>query len=67
MRDPEALPPFLTVAQVCDLLQVSRSTLLQWRRREIGPQPTRMGPRTLRYQRDEVLAFIRDRDSRERP
>jgi DNA-binding transcriptional MerR regulator len=42
-------------------LAVSAETLRLWRRRGIGPPYVRVGPRLVRYLRDDLASFIRSR------
>lgn len=47
--------------QLCQLLSVSEATVDRWLRTDPSfPQPRRLGPGTIRWRRDEVMAFIRD-------
>jgi len=47
----------LTVAEVCGLLRVSRSTLKRWIDRGLAPRPLRVG-RTLRFRRADLDLFV---------
>ena len=44
--------------EVMDLLQISEATLYRWQREGIIPQPVSLGPRSKRWPRDEIEAFI---------
>lgn len=44
----------LTREETAHLCRVSVSTLERWARAGIGPKPIKMGPRLVRYIRDEV-------------
>jgi predicted DNA-binding transcriptional regulator AlpA len=44
------------------MLGVARQTLAGWRARHIGPPYVALTPRSLRYRRSELLAFIRARE-----
>lgn len=46
--------------QVSVVLQIPVPTLYQWRHRGIGPKAIRVG-RHLRYTRDDLEAWLRDR------
>jgi len=39
--------------------RISTPTAERWAAQGIGPQPIRIGPRLLRYRRDEVEAWLR--------
>lgn len=49
---------FLTEREVATLLAVKPETLAVWRHRRVGPPFVRLGPRTPRYRRSEVLAWV---------
>ncbi len=50
---------WVTRNQVADILQVSIATLERWGRSGIGPKAYRLaGQRLLRYDADEVSAFV---------
>ena len=51
---------YLTVQQLADLLQVSVSTIYQWRHQGAGPRGLRVG-RYLRFPLREVEAFLEKR------
>ncbi|MGH4013153.1 MAG: helix-turn-helix transcriptional regulator [Pseudonocardiaceae bacterium] len=51
----------LTARQVAELLGVSLWTLRKWTRDGLGPQPHRLGPRAIRYSREDVNAWLRSR------
>lgn len=55
----------LTRQEYADLARVHRDTVKRWARQGIGPQPRKIGPRLVRYRRDEVLAYLRDGERRE--
>lgn len=44
--------------EVMDLLQISEATLYRWQREGLIPQPVSLGPRSKRWPRDEIEAFI---------
>ena len=56
---------FLSKAQTAALLKVSVRTLERWARAGIGPSPRKHGPRLVRYDSDEVLAYRRDGEPQE--
>jgi len=49
----------LTAPETADLLRMSVETLKRWRRQDIGPKATRVGPRAIRYDRAEVERWLR--------
>ncbi|MGW1503748.1 helix-turn-helix transcriptional regulator [Streptomyces mirabilis] len=49
----------LTKAQTAELLDISVRTLERWGRAGFGPKPQKHGPRLVRYDEDEVLAYRR--------
>ncbi len=56
--DPNTLPPFLSTAQVADLLGVSPGTLRQWRHHRTGPAYIRLNGGPCRYERSVLLAYL---------
>ena len=52
----------LTVAQLCDRLQVKVDTVYQWNRRGTGPKFIRVG-RHLRYRVSDVDAWEKEHES----
>lgn len=58
---PHESNQFLTPDQVADLLQVPKGTLYGWRYKGVGPPASRVG-RHLRYRRDGVLQWLRERE-----
>lgn len=57
MTTEATLPPFLTIQELAEHINVPRSTIYQWRYRHQGPDSLKFG-RTVRYRRDEVLAWL---------
>jgi hypothetical protein len=53
------LPELWTTAEVAALLKVNRSTLSRWRSLGIGPRVTWLSPSIPRYQRADVVAWLR--------
>lgn len=49
---------YLTPGQLAEMLKVSESTLRRWRREGIGPTPTFLSQRTVRYDKDNVTAWL---------
>lgn len=53
---------WLTTAEVVELTNVSRHTLLAWNRREDGPLSAhKVGPRMLLWKRSDVVKLLRRR------
>lgn len=55
----------LTRHEYAALARVHPDTVKRWARQGIGPQPHRIGPRLLRYDRAEVLAYLQPGRHRE--
>jgi predicted DNA-binding transcriptional regulator AlpA len=53
------VPELLTAAEVSALLKVSRLTLSRWRSAGAGPRVTWLTANIPRYQRDDVIEWIR--------
>jgi predicted DNA-binding transcriptional regulator AlpA len=53
--DPDQM---LTAHEVASILRLSVPTLSEWRSSGIGPTFKRLGHRTIRYRREDVLAWI---------
>lgn len=49
--------PLLEPAEVAKWLNVTPQKLKYWRTKGLGPQYLRLGDRTVRYSRDDVLAW----------
>jgi predicted DNA-binding transcriptional regulator AlpA len=49
----------LTTREVAELLRVNRSTLSRWRSLGVGPRITWLSPSIPRYQRSDVLEWLR--------
>ena len=61
MDDSHAtVPVFLTAREVADLLRLPLRTVEDWRLTHSGPPYVKVG-RHIRYDRDELLAWIRER------
>jgi DNA-binding transcriptional MerR regulator len=56
----EGVPEIMTTAQLCDYLQVTRQTLLNWRNAEMAPPAVTLRGRK-RYFRRDVLEWLADR------
>lgn len=50
----------LTPEEVADMLRVSLRALQQWRGRRQGPPWVRLGHTTVRYPRQELLAWLKE-------
>ena len=57
--DPEAL---LTEKQAAELLNVTPKTLALWRYQETGPDWIRLGKRAVRYRKQTVVDWVKDRE-----
>jgi predicted DNA-binding transcriptional regulator AlpA len=57
----------LAEREVATLLRVDRATLRRWRERQTGPLFFRLGPKLIRYQQGDVLAWIESRRSQLAP
>ena len=53
------VPELLTTAEVAAVLKVNRSTLSRWRSAGAGPRVTWLTANIPRYQRDDVIEWIR--------
>lgn len=54
----EAQTQLLTTQETAQLVRMSVETLKRWRRQGIGPRPTRVGPKAIRYDRAEVERWL---------
>jgi excisionase family DNA binding protein len=61
----EAAPQFMTVAEVADLLRVSRAALDRWVKSGKFPAPSKFGGAIKRFNRTAVLAFVASHETRE--
>jgi len=52
------LTPLLTRPQLAALLNTSVPTLERWAQLGVGPRVTKIGPRQIRYHKDDVRAFL---------
>jgi prophage regulatory protein len=55
-------PDLLRMKDVLALLRVSEPTLWHWRRAGRFPQPLRIGPNSVRWRRETVEAWLRERE-----
>lgn len=53
------LPVLMTTGEVAKVLKVDRSTLSRWRTAGQGPRVTWLSPSVPRYQRADVLSWLR--------
>lgn len=60
MRNQPDNPILLTRAEVADILSCSNSTVIRYGK--IGLHSHRMGPRLIRYYKDDVFGFMNRRD-----
>jgi hypothetical protein len=49
----------MTRLEFARLARVHPDTVKRWARLGIGPRPRKLGPRLVRYDRGEVLAYVR--------
>ena len=49
----------LKASETAELVRMHVDTLKKWRRLGIGPKPTRVGSRAIRYERSEVERWLR--------
>lgn len=54
-------PQFLTVAQVCTMLNCSKATVWRWTSTGHFPPPVKLGPNTTRWRAGEVEAWLAER------
>jgi hypothetical protein len=52
------LAELLAEREVASLLKVNRATLRRWRGRNAGPRYLRLGPKLIRYRRDDLALFL---------
>ena len=69
MKSPPAMPvdaskkpafrpgTLIRVADVCELLSVSVTTVWRWRSKEAFPKPVKLGPNTVRFRIDDIRAW----------
>ncbi len=53
-------PELLTTKQAAALCSIGERTLWRWSRSGIAPAPIKIGGSTVRYRRDDYLAWIAD-------
>jgi excisionase family DNA binding protein len=61
----EAVPQFMTVTEVADLLRVSRAALDRWVKSGKFPAPSKFGGAIKRFSRSAVLDFVASHETRE--
>lgn len=54
----------VTKAEAAKILDVHVRTLERWARAGLGPRQIPLGPRLVRYDRDEVLEYLRTGEHR---
>ncbi len=62
--EPATLPPFLNEMQAAALFGVSTRTFADLRHEAWMPEPMVLGPRSLRWSRDELIEALRQRAPR---
>lgn len=50
--------PLLTRAAVAERIGVAVRTIERWTRSGVGPEPIKLGPRTVRYRASDVEAWM---------
>jgi excisionase family DNA binding protein len=56
------MPNLLTIKDVCERLQVRKTTVYKWiREDQTFPKQVRLGPRVVRWDEDQLGAWIRTR------
>lgn len=54
--------PMLRPVEVAEMLQIEESTLRKWEQRGVFPPAYRIGRRTLRWLRSDVIDYLNDND-----
>jgi excisionase family DNA binding protein len=72
VHDPDAGGPYLTTCQLAGIVQVSDSTVYRWavdatKGEQRHPMPVLRLGSVVRFPRDRVLAWLRDRERDRRP
>ena len=57
-------PPLLTTIEAAASLSVSPKTLAYWRATGDGPSFSRIGAKTIRYRRADLLTYVDERQRR---
>jgi predicted DNA-binding transcriptional regulator AlpA len=52
------LPPYLSSTQLAELFGVNRATILEWAHADVLPRPIQLGPRCLRWPREQIAAHL---------
>ena len=50
---------WMTTREVAERLRISEKTVVAWRYQRRGPRFYKLGPRTVRYRREDIEAFAR--------
>jgi hypothetical protein len=58
---PDDLPALLTTTDAAACLSVFSKTLAYWRSTGDGPAFARLGVRSIRYRRDDLLKYVAER------
>ena len=56
------IPKFMTPRQVCDFLQISERVFYEWKREGDTPPAMYWSERTVRYDRDAVVAWAKSKE-----
>ena len=54
-------PEVMTPAEAAEFLSVTVESLFRWRKDATGPKYSRVNDRVIRYLRDDLIDWIRDR------
>jgi len=56
------MPEYLTFRDLCGITSISRRTLARWLKTgELPVDKIQLGPRSIRFRKDQVLNWLRDR------
>lgn len=59
---PVEIEPLLSEKEVAALLSTPKGTLSRWRCERRGPDYVRLSPRKIRYRRDVLLRWLKERE-----
>jgi predicted DNA-binding transcriptional regulator AlpA len=54
-------PEVMTPGEAAEFLGVTTETLYRWRKDAWGPRYSQVNPRIVRYLRDDLVAFLREK------
>ena len=61
-ESPEDLPPLIRTGTLARRWRVTNNCVRSWAEKGAIPAPIKMGPRALRWRRDEILAWEQGRE-----